>query len=245
MRISWGLLAFHILLPDLGRCEIFRKLIRSGSVQRTSKGPRNGNVEGQDDAVQRWLGDVYLPSLTEQITNSLDYLHNAINWGLVVLSGTLVVVLTSVPYRDSTTLPALLIILVLCVHFFCRTARAYINVIRFSLVHRAITNRVLSINALSSEIDPIEAIRTYVVQWKLPLRRADVFRKVLFELGYGYLVFIDLALIVYVIMTTRPRLPAWCLVGIAIVLISVELTVFVKSPYMRNPVPNEDAIRDR
>jgi hypothetical protein len=229
----------------LGWCEIFRRLIRSGSTQHAGKDSRGGTVGGEADALQRWLADVYLPSLTEQITNSLDYLHNAINWGLVVLSGTLVVVLTNVPYRDTTTLPALLVILVLCVHFFCRTARAYINVIRFSLVHRAITNRVLSINALSSEIDPVEAIRTYIVQWKLPLRRVDVFRKVLFELGYGYPIVIDITLIVYVIVTAGPRLAAWFLVGIAVVLISVELTVFVKSPYMRNPVPNEDAVRDR
>ncbi|GAB3146699.1 hypothetical protein GCM10027290_28870 [Micromonospora sonneratiae] len=194
---------------------------------------------------ENWIAGDLLAMTTDQLSTAMEYLHNATNWGLVLVSGSLIAMVASGLFPSEAALYVVLIALVFSVHFFTRSAKGYINVIRFSLVQRVILDWKLSLNALSTNSSPMDAVRKYVVEWRLPLKRSDVFVKMLVELGYGYLISLSLALTGYLMLAVpvHPRMVA--ALALAVLLAATELTFFLRSPYLRRVAANDDARRDR
>ncbi len=106
---------------------------------------------------------------------------------------------------------AFLVAFVFGTHFGIRSAKGYANVIRFSLIHRSIIQKRLQLPDVPShaELKHLIDLYLYNVRWALPIRRADVFNKVLFEFGFGYLLSITAALAIYaaIQMPFSPRVP--------------------------------------
>jgi hypothetical protein len=198
--------------------------------------------EGADiDGQSRWIDDSLFPAPAEGITRSLDYLHNATNWGIVVVSGSLALVLGQDEFPDETSLLAFLVIFIFGTHFLTRSAKGYTNVIRFSFLERSIAQNRLQLPGAPSHADLRHLIDLYFFRWALPLSRADVFIKVLFKLGFGYLLGITAVLAAY----TAIRIPFTPQVLLAVLfaaaLAAAEITIFTRSPYMRSPHPSEKA----
>lgn len=193
---------------------------------------------------ENWLSDVYFPSLSQEKAAALDQLHNATNWGLTLATTALVIVLSREQFPDMFSLYTLLITFIIANHFFTRTLKGYINVIRWSLIQREIMTLHLQsevIDKAVAENQLKELINKYHIKWHLPLKRRDVFIKGLFELGYGYILVGILGVTIYVINTISIQTFDLVFIVISVVIAIFEHFLLIRSPYMRNILINESA----
>jgi hypothetical protein len=205
-------------------------------------GDGGGEDTGVDDQPP-WVDNHYFATLTESISSSLDYLHNVTGWSVVAVSGVMIFILGRDGFPDETSLFALLAAFIFSTHSLTRSAKGYINVIRFSLLRSSIIRKRLQLPGAPSDTELRHLINLYDVQWALPIRRTDVFTKALLEFGFGYLLGITTALSIYT-ATRIPFSPAIAMsIFFAIVLATAEVVIFVRSPYMRFPHPHQNARR--
>jgi hypothetical protein len=184
---------------------------------------------------------MYFPTMSVEVSNALGQLHSAMNWGLTLLSASLVAVLSRQRFPDEVSLYVLLVTVVVGFHFATRTMKGYINVVRYGLLQRSISDRMLgSSNGLSDDAfgELRSLVVNYHIEWRLPLKKRDVYRKGVFELGYGYLLATVIGLAVYVLFHIQPGWRDWAAVGASVLLLLLEVYIFVRSPYMRKPFPN-------
>ena len=73
----------------------------------------------------------------------------------------------------------------------------------------------------------------------------DVVWKALFELGFGYILAPLAGIIVYSLVVLSWRADLLLLTGVAFILIATDVTVLVRSPYIRERIPHHDARRLR
>jgi len=201
-------------------------------------------VKSMRENQYNWVMNVYLPMLGQEKASALDQLHNATNWGLTLTTTAFLLAVSKQGFPDLVSLYILIVALLMCVHFYTRTLKGYINVVRWALLQRVIVEKRLQKNTIGSEdvaSDLAILIDNYHVKWRLPLRRSDVFIKGLFELGYGYILGITLATTIYTVTRVAMGFAEWVGVLIALATISFELVLLRRSPYMQMSAPNENA----
>jgi|GEM_PF-3848850 len=174
-----------------------------------------------------------------QISGSVVYLNNTVNWALTLILAALAsLTISDIPSAQfqGVFFAALLIAVF---HFFIRACKAYLNVIRFSLLDRETLSQIESGNW----IDAVQIIRNYYYNWLSPLPLHQVVSKVLFELGFFYFFAIVLGLVVYFTFSQGTSL-YFPLIAIGFSMIEVYFGLF-KSPYFRNVEVNELAQRTK
>ncbi|MBI1731055.1 hypothetical protein HYR53_10650 [Candidatus Acetothermia bacterium] len=186
---------------------------------------------------QEWLQTTYYSYLGNQINTSMTYLHSTVNWANTLLSLGMALVVSSTTFPDPFGLIGLLFIFTIMNHFAIRTAKAYLNVIRFSTLQKHILK-------LSVEEDPEadwsgikEKAMQYDYDWTSPLTMRDLLYKVVMELGfmYYYLIIVILLIYSYIYVEVSPELLG--VTGIAAILSFLELWFGLKrSLYMRKVV---------
>ncbi|MEV4119569.1 hypothetical protein [Micromonospora sp. NPDC049645] len=200
--------------------------------QRAARVPRYEDIEAN-----------YLESLTAEKSASLTELQNATTWGLTIITTGALFIVGRATFPDYLSLLGLLVLMVLATHFTTRTAKGYINVVRWSLIQRML------ISGFLDEVPDIEGrrqvIRAYHLDWALPVRRRDVVWKSLVELGYGYIFVLLVGAVVYCLTELPLALHHYLALAVALGMILFDLVVFSRSPYMRRPVPHSDARRLR
>lgn len=188
-----------------------------------------------------WLGNGYFQGLSTEKQSSLEQLHQATNWGLTIITTAVLVTIVRGSFPDHASVVLLSITLVAGWHYFVRALKGYINVMRYLLVQSGVIDYKLGNLPLEEAQSRVE---TYHRDWKLPIGRGEVFLKGIVELGFGYLLIVNLAALIYA-MIQLPHPGATLLVvaaaGVAIV---VETVIFVRSPYMRSaPHPYAQSVR--
>lgn len=220
-----------------------RALRRKGNEQ--SPAP-NGLLA--DIPTRKWILTDYYSTLTGEVSHALDQLHNATNWGLTLITAGLIAVISRPHFPDTASLSMLLILLVVSVHFSFRGMKGYINVIRFGFLQRsiaaaAVTPAQQAAGPSTSTLQ--ELIQKYHVNWNLPLKRRDVYLKGILELGYGYMIIIITGLTIYAAVSVSWRLIDSLAVVLTSILLTLEITIFARSPYMRSPLPSAEARTQR
>jgi hypothetical protein len=144
-----------------------------------------------------WLKSVYMPQLASLLDSNMSYLHTTLNWAVTVLLGGIVFVATRPTFPDGLGLVGLEILFVVLGHFAVRTAKAYLNVIRWSSLEKHILGAIIN-DADQAGWKTIKGkILSYHYEWKSPLTARDIAQKVLLELGFFYFFAVVLALIIY------------------------------------------------
>ncbi len=126
--------------------------------------------------------------------SAVAHLHESMSWCQAMLAAA--VTSMFVPFQPDGSLglfkyAALMAALSLVTGFALRTAKNYLNVMRFSILHR----RALSV-AVGQAIDPaaypllvarwVGGVRNFYIHWRSPVSRGDLAKKVLFEFDYIY-----------------------------------------------------------
>ena len=149
-----------------------------------------------------WHDDVvgaYLNSTRQAAEAALASLNTAVNWSLTLTLGVMAFTIQFIFSENATGFPTLFFsLLILAVtmamiaHFAIRTAKGYINVVRFAALERAALAQIMISSSipldekLRSYTNFAEFVQTYHMLWKSPVSLPVVFRKVLFEFGYLY-----------------------------------------------------------
>ena len=190
-----------------------------------------------------WILTDYYGTLTGEVSHALDQLHNATNWGLTLIVGGLIAIISRSGFPNSASLYMLFILLVVTTHFSVRGMKGYINVIRFGMLQRSIAAAALdSPFASTSALSQLKnLIRFYHVEWQLPLTRRDVYLKGALELGFGYMIVIIGGLAAFTAFSISWRYVDWTALGITLALLCTEITMFTRSPYMNNSLPDQNA----
>jgi hypothetical protein len=189
----------------------------------------------ETEMLRDWLTNAYYPTYPGKITSSIEYLHTTINWTLTVLSGGLAIVMAGRNLDPAILWIGTLAVLVTCVHLLVRSAKGYINIMRWVTIDNS-----LVLYAIATESDKatafnevIHSIKEYHLNWMCPLTRKDVFYKLLFEFGYSYFFAICIGLTVYVAMSITID---WFSIASAILatfFVVLEIYLLLRSPYMR------------
>jgi hypothetical protein len=182
---------------------------------------------------KEWIKQVYFPYLGSSIATSINYLHTTLNWAVTLLLGSIVFVVSRSSFPDHIGLIGLLLTLLILNHFAIRTAKAYLSVMRFSILEKYILGSVLEANSTWPEIQA--KIIDYHINWISPLRIWDVLYKVLFELGFIYFLLVIFLLLVYTI--SKIGISYWIILESLFVLTSISVEIWlglVRTPYLRS-----------
>lgn len=188
-----------------------------------------------------WLGNGYFQGLSTEKQSSLEQLHQATNWGLTIITTAVLVAIVRNSFPDHASVVLLSITLVAGWHYCVRALKGYINVMRYLLVQSGVIDYKLGNLPLEQATLRIE---TYHRDWRLPISRGEVFLKGIVELGFGYLLIVNLAALAYAFVQL-PHPGSTILVGIAAAAaIAMETVIFLRSPYMRAaPHPYAQSVR--
>lgn len=177
--------------------------------------------------------------LATQINGSVIYLNSTVNWALTLI----LAALASLTIASSPSAHVLGVffsaLLVVVLHFFVRACKAYINVIRFSLLDR----ETLALIEVENFHDAAQIIRDYYCDWQSPLALSQVVSKVLFELGFLYFFAIVVGQVVFI--TLFQGAPIYLpLAAIAFSLVEIYFGLYL-SPYFRTVKVNKLAQRTK
>jgi hypothetical protein len=201
-----------------------------------------------DDEKQdtEWLTTTLLAHFESLLGTNMSYLHNAHNWALTILVGGVVVLTARTSFPDYLSLAALSVLLLVLIHFAVRTAKAYVNVMRWGTLERQIIRAKLTQATLVDWGVVVNKIEQLHCAWSSPLPLHDVAYKVLFELGFFYFLIVVVALIAYClidlglsIITCAP-----CLLSLSFAAIEVYIGM-VRSPYFARISPDDFARSQR
>ena len=192
----------------------------------------------------------YIQSARQSAEASLSNLNGSVNWALTITLAIAAFVMQFIMRTDPVkpsdalfSLGILSITLSVIAHFGIRTAKNYINLIRFAALERkGLEAQILHVNASSSPQDYNErlsqllnTIREYHIEWKSPVSKKKIFIKILFEFGFSYLILFLSAIYIY-IATFIPigQYPFVYLFVFAVAIaLLIELLIFSNSPYVR------------
>ena len=187
-----------------------------------------------EDTQREWARTTYLGHLASLLDSNLTYLHSTLTWAITLLLGGVGVVVARPTFPDRTGVIALLVLAVVVGHFAVRTAKAYLNVMRWSsLEKRIIRGFLTTVEEITWESDR-DKILQYHCSWESPLGFGAVAYKVLFELGFAYFWGIALGLLFYsltVVPVTRDIVGA--ILGALIVLVVEVWLGLLRSAYLR------------
>jgi len=179
-----------------------------------------------------WVKTTYLAHLASLIDANMSYLHTTLNWGVTVLLGGGVFIMSRTSFPDLTSYHGGLIMLIVLVHFGVRTAKAYLNVMRWTSLEKHVLNAAISDESEWEQI--LGKIKDYHCLWISPLALKSVAWKVLFELGFFYLFLITILLIFYTLINVGLGYLTVTELAITLLLVVFEIWLgLVRSSYMR------------
>ena len=128
------------------------------------------------------------------------------------------------------------------VHFAIRSAKNYLNIVRFAKLEREALKCNLKINSGSPK-NFLDAVEKYHISWRSPLAVSTIVKKVIFEFGFLY-IFGFVCFMYWVVARALPDEKIWnsWIVFLAVALSSsIEIGMFSHSPYIRDPAPDHDS----
>lgn len=132
---------------------------------------------------QQHAVDLMYQALPAHIDLNMTYLNATVNWAMTICSGGIAAVVLSNSFPSGNSYILLSVLFVVLGHLFVRTAKAYINVMRFTTLHKLIFSAIASNNYDAS----FAAVQRYYVEWVCPLSVDTVLKKTFLEFGYLYL----------------------------------------------------------
>jgi hypothetical protein len=167
----------------------------------------------------------------QQTESGLTRIETANNWTLTVTLGTIIAVTGSNNFPDSRSLVILLGTLGLVVHFMIRSAKGYINTLRFGMISKT---ALISLSEDKDHNDLMDQVVRYAVEWRLPLTKGRVWLKVLTEFGYGYVISILITLATYSALHVNSSTTLLCTCTGLVIPSTMEILRFhLCSPYMK------------
>jgi hypothetical protein len=192
-----------------------------------------------------WARTTYLAHLASLIDSNMTYLHSTLTWAVTILLGGLGFVVTRSSFPDHVSFVSVLVLIVVLGHFAVRTAKAYLNIVRFG----ALEKHVL-LSYLHDKPETWWQIRSRIIQyhcdWSSPLEFKSVAYKLLLELGFLYFFGIAIGLAIYILFAVGPT--CYMMAGFvgALLLLALEIRVgLLRSPYFRSVRPDEIAQAQR
>lgn len=184
---------------------------------------------------------------------ALGQMNNSVNWSMTLslaVAGFVAQLIFANSQGVTNVLLLALIIMMLVstavlVNFFDRTAKSYINVIRFALVERAALREAFSIDH-GNKITLNTAVLEYQVNWKNPLKISTIVQKVLWQFGFIYWFLIQAVLTLYLVSQLTNTNHGWifaAVVGAWLIIIVVEIMMYRTSPYTRTALVDHDAMK--
>ena len=159
--------------------------------------PENGSVAD----VESQLTNLLRFLCTEKST-AVNRMQTSFNWAFAVLT-VFIVGVSSRPGFPGTYMSFFLlnVAFVMLCHFFVRTAKDYVNQIRFAALEKTCLACLfsLSIDGKTPQFTDVgKHFELYFVEWKSPKPLANVVRKTLFDHGYFILYAVVLTLLTWV-----------------------------------------------
>lgn len=184
----------------------------------------------------------YISSMREAAEQSLKSLDSSINWALTSTMATLAFSISAIIENvrmDGDVIGFLLSILGVCIsmqfHFAIRSAKNYLNILRFSKLEREAVKYAFKTEG--ADLSKLKtAIIEYHIEWKSPVTLGCVAKKVVFEFGFFYTAMISTMLFIFIAV----KLPIEKFYEPIIILLLVimgsicELFMFSHSPYIRS-----------
>lgn len=176
----------------------------------------------------------YFSALASDRNVAMAYLHQSNTWQITIFSGALFSCFVQDSFPSVVTLLIASVALVSTANFLTRSAKAYLNIVRWSTIERAILHLMTCDDVNETEIlteKAWEAVEIYHINWSSPLNRRDVLVKVMFEFGY----FFQIAALLFVMSASL--LNGCDIVGISIFVGMIFLSMaeiffgFWRSPY--------------
>lgn len=181
----------------------------------------------------------YLSDLNGQVNGSISYLNQTISWQIAIFIGGS---LASSAFQSADRYYSLFIaisLLAITLHNGARAAKAYINVIRFSVLRRSVVKLIVDRpegDEFLYEIENIDVakkIQLFDIEWHSPISRKAIVYKVLIELGFVYQLLIILAILAYISITKFLVLEQISILGITLAIFGILLLELFRSPYLR------------
>ncbi len=192
----------------------------------------------EDDAL-KWINTEYHSFLSEAVSASLQYLHSTITWSITITSAGVGFILAQKTFPDPKSYLFSLALLVIISHFFVRSGKAYINVIRYAAIQRYIISKKLDCKANLCSPDNFESLKYYIkryhLEWSCPLKRTTVLTKLLTEFGFLYFFIFNFGLLGYIISKIQHSNTTIAIGLLAIIACYLEIYCgLLLSPYMRD-----------
>lgn len=154
------------------------------------------------------MGDVesslrtFLAFLATEKSTAVNRMHTSFNWAFGILSVFTVGIVSRTDFEKRyLSLFMLSVALVLLTHFFVRTAKDYVNQIRFAALQKHCLACLFSLSIDGKKVvadDLAKTIEDYFISWKSPKPVLLVLKKALFDHGFFALFSVLLALMVWV-----------------------------------------------
>ncbi len=189
---------------------------------------------------KEWIFDEYFSSLGEEISRNIGHMYTPANWGITIITSTIIFVISQDNYPSNILLFALLISLTVSNHFFTLSLKGYINVLRYSTLRKKIIHLHLMTNYKKNDVDKLkEDIDTYEVQWKLPVARKTIILKSCVDLGFGLIQLLAISSIIYTSLQLSFSNFEIVIVG-GLIAINIGIYInFMCSPYMKTKQVDE------
>lgn len=199
--------------------------------------PQVGTLASDEE---RRVVSTFANSIAAQISTSMSYLHSTITWAVTAFAGGTGVIIINDNFPNGNSQLLLAVLFLVLAHLFVRTAKAYLNVMRFTALDKWIIVNMEKGNYAACSL----AIRKYYVDWVSPLPTRTVLLKTLFELGFAYMWVALIGLFVYASWTNMNNI-IWLMV-LAHVAAGLEVYfALVRSPYLRRVEPFQIAVEQR
>ncbi len=170
-----------------------------------------------------WLERTYYSTLTSQLGINITYLNQINTWSLTLLTIAVGYILARAPFPDKISLILCIVLWNLGVHLATRAGKAYVNVMRFTVIERDFQAYIFGQRTREAAGPLLESIKTYHWRWASPVSRGIVLKKLLFELGFLYVLGSILALWSYAAWVQYPsRWVIWAS-GIAFTISAFDL----------------------
>jgi hypothetical protein len=197
--------------------------------------------ESEADQVRRVkMVEAFRSSLSSQISVAMTYLHNTTNWSLTIFAAGVGASVVQGRFPSDHSHIIISIILVVLAHFFVRTCKAYINVMRFTSLDKLMLANISTEEPARS----YDLIDRYYIQWVCPISIKIILVKTLFELGFAYMWGVLLSLSIYALFYTGPA-------GLFVLIFAHGIAAcefyfsFLRSPYVARVEPLEIATSQR
>lgn len=185
-------------------------------------------------------------TMESSLQSAVGHLQTSMSWSQTVVALGVTAVLTVVD--PTLKAAALALSIVLTTSCGVRSAKNYINVIRFGILNR----RSLLFSAAFAARSPnmhsqlhnwAAGIRDYYISWKSPVNRLTVARKILLEFHYIYMFLIQIALAIKLCLDSNMASPdQYILIGGAVLAVLEVAYFFHDSPYMSVIVVDQDMV---